>query len=182
MGILTGSPSSLVMTNGVGAGEFPVQLMPGEQCPHCGLRRPKDSRDWAYNDGEHSYVPIERVRFVFIEIAHRVGNAQGARLVGTGRHNFHKIVNNKNKKFVERRTAKAALHVLKYLRDNDVVYSRRSIRRGSVARGEQPQRPTQRGEFYRDPGALEEDRIRKHKAVQTRQQEEEDRLQNLTGY
>jgi hypothetical protein len=125
-------------------------------------------------------VPIERVRFVFIELSHRIGNSEAARRIGTGRHNMYKIVSNKpEKKFVERRTAKAALQLLRDLRRDDVVYSKQSIRRGAVARGEEPQRPTRRKDFYKDPAASENDRIRHAVA---RQREREEQLRQLTGY
>jgi hypothetical protein len=159
-----------------------IELLPGEQCPYCGQRRPRDSSNWRHGDGDQSYVPVERVRFIFIEIAHRIGTAEGARRMGTGRHNLYKIINRKpEKKFVERRTVKAAIAVLKELRENGVVYSKQSIRRGAVARGEEPTRPTKRSDFYRDPGAREEDRQR-HIEIRQRQKAEEERLQQLSGY
>ena len=160
--------------------EFPIELMPGEQCPCCGLRRPRDSREWKYGDGDRSYVPIDRVRFIFIEISHRIGTAEGARRIGTGRHNLYKIVSNKpEKKFVERHTAMAAVRLLKELRRDNVVFSKQSIRRGAVARGETPRTPTRRKDYYRDPARQADDRIRKAKE---RQAERENELQQLTGY
>jgi hypothetical protein len=127
-------------------------------------------------------VPIDRVRWIFVEIAHRIGNAEAARRIGTGRHNLYKIVAVKgNKKFVERRTAKAAIILLRDLRINDTVYSKQSIRRGAVARGEEPKRPTRRKDFYKDPDYQEQDRER-HRAARQRQSAEEERLTNLAGY
>jgi hypothetical protein len=158
---------------------FEVELLPGEQCPYCGLSRQKDSKEWKLGDGEKSYVPLEHVRFAFVEIVHRIGKAEAARRIGIGRHAIYKILNDGSKKFVERRTAHNAVVLLKELRDSDTVYSKQSIRRGATARGEKPRRPKKRGDFYQDPGAREADR---HRQVKKRQKEREEQLQQLAGY
>jgi hypothetical protein len=145
------------------------------------MRRPKDSRDWKHADKDKSYVDIDRVRFIFIEIAHRVGKAEAARRIGIGRHSIYMILKDTSKKFVERKTAQSAVAVLKELREKDIVYSKNSIRRGAVARGEQPTRPIRRKEFYKDPGRVEKE-TEQHRKARLKQKQEEERLQQLTGY
>jgi hypothetical protein len=124
---------------------------------------------------------LEHVRFAFIEVAHRIGKAEAARRIGIGRHTVYKILGDGSKRFVERKTAHSAMMVLRELRKGDVVYSKKSIRRGSVARGEEPTKPTRRKDFYKDPDAMEAD-LRRHREARVRQKEREDQLQQLTGY
>jgi len=158
-----------------------IVLPPGETCPHCGLRRPKESQAWTFGDGDQSYVPIARVRFVFIEIVNRIGTSEAARRMGISRQTIRKITNlDSGKKFVERGTARKAMLLLRELRQNNVAYARSSIKRGALARGEKPRSPARQ---LRDRDELRQEQSKRgEEAWRKRQRDEEDRLISLTGY
>ena len=85
-------------------------------------------------------IEVERVAFVFEEIKRRIGKAEAVRRLGVSRNLWIRIENRTYTKMY-RRTVRDAMLLLRELRDNDVVYSKRSIHRGSLARGEEPQPP-----------------------------------------
>ena len=109
-------------------------------------------------------IEVERVAFVFEEIKRRIGKAEAVRRLGVSRNLWIRIENRTYTKMY-RRTVRDAMLLLRELRDNDVVYSKRSIHRGSLARGEEPQPPDNNRDFYISQGDADNERRRKDNAL-----------------
>ena len=72
--------------------------------------------------------------FVFEELKRRIGKAEACRQLGVSRNMWMRLERRIYTKMY-RKTARDAMILLRELRDNDVVHSRRSIRHGAMARG-----------------------------------------------
>jgi hypothetical protein len=92
-------------------------------------------------------VEVDRVMFIFEEIKRRIGKAEACRRLGVTSNMWYRM-ERRIYTNMYRKTVKNAMLLLRELRANDVVYSRRSIHRGSLARGEEPQPPANVRDYY----------------------------------
>lgn len=83
----------------------------------------------------HGLVPLSRVKFVFIELVERIGRNETHRRLGISNTALWMIRGNRQK-YVQKHTASLAINLLRNLREDNVVRSRRDIKRGASARGE----------------------------------------------
>jgi hypothetical protein len=94
------------------------------------------------------------VLFIFEEIVRRVGHENAARMIPYSRVTLRKLRNGK-KPYVRKSTVGRAVALLRELRANDVVYSRRAIKHGALARGVTPARPSGWDDYYQPNGDSE---------------------------
>ena len=106
------------------------------------------------------YVPLSRIRFIFLEIENRVGRAEAQKLMGTSQ-NFYKRLEKQH--YVRKVTARRAFLVLRELRENNIVRHRDSINHGAKARGHKEREVTQRKHLYRPHGDTDAVNRRNHR-------------------
>lgn len=149
-----------------------VVILDGQKCPCCGRRKP--TRQIKTGTGDGAWIPKARVLFIFEEIIRRIGFEEAARQIPYSRISMRQLVY-KNKPYVRRSTVTKAMHLLRELRANDVVHSKRSILHGDVARGKEPRKPEDSQDFYVRTG----DSDTEYKRMQRKR---DDEIERLTGY
>lgn len=106
---------------------------PMSQCQAC-------QRVGKGRDPESGLVPINRVWFIFIELEQRIGRAETCRRLGISQNMWMRAERHIYKSMY-RRTAKAAMLLLRELRNQDESRHPKSIRYGASARGKQERKP-----------------------------------------
>src|SRR4029077_11896912 len=130
-----------------------IHVMDGELCICCGRRKPtKERTPHLENDG--AWIPRDRVLFIFEEIERRVGRENAARMIPYSRVTLRKLMLGK-KPYVRKSTVTRAILCLRELRANDVVYSKKTIAHGYLARGKEPERAEAWDEYYHPNGDRE---------------------------
>lgn len=150
-----------------------VTILDGEMCPCCGRRKPT-RKITSHLDAPGSWIPRDKVVFIFEEIIARIGFAEATRQIPYNRSSLRRLVN-ADKPYVRLSTVEKAMKLLAHLRENNIVYGRNTIIYGRVARGLEPQPPTGARDYNKPHGDLDADYKR-----QQRKREEE--LENLAGY
>ena len=150
-----------------------ITILDGELCPCCGRRKPtKKIVSHLENDG--AWIPRDKVLFIFEEIVRRIGFEEACRTIPYNRSSLRKLIN-KNKPYVRKSTAGKAMRLLEQLREDNVVYSRKTIKYGAVARGLDPKPPQHDTDYYKPHG----DGDAEYKRLQRKREED---LERLAGY
>jgi hypothetical protein len=126
---------------------------PMSQCIAC----QKASR--GYDPDVSGLVEVDRVMFIFEEIKRRIGKAEACRRLNVSVNMWMRLERRVYTKMY-RSTVRKAMLLLRELRANDVVYSKRSIRHGSLARGKEPEPPANQRDYYVPQGDADNERRR----------------------
>jgi hypothetical protein len=145
----------------------PRQGLPISQCKACVLARK------GFVPETSGYVELSRIQFVLDELVSRVGRQETKRLMGYGGASTWTRITKQRR--VQKKFAIAAIHALKQLRDNDVVWHRDSIRHGAKARGRVVKRPVDRKHFYNQADDSENEYRRRRRENPDIRQAERDR-------
>jgi hypothetical protein len=97
--------------------------------------------------GTSGLVETDRVMFIFEEIKRRIGKAEACRRLGVTPNLWYRLESRVYTKMY-RRTVRSAMLLLRELRANDVVLSKKSIRHGALARGKKAKAPENVRDFY----------------------------------
>ena len=102
------------------------------------------------HDDINGLVPVTQVRFIFLELANRVGTAEAARMLGMTRENLSAVLR-KKRRYTGRRWVRRAILEIRLLRADNIAYHRNDIRRGITRlrdEGQDIRIARRRGEFY----------------------------------
>lgn len=125
--------SYFIMKKGSRAGK------PLSRCMAC-------DRVYKGRDKKGGLVPVNRVWFIFEELRARIGKAETCRRLGISINLWYRVEHRVYRNMY-RKTAKAAMLLLRELRTNNVARHRDSIRHGAAMRGHKEKRPVLRTEF-----------------------------------
>lgn len=123
-----------IMKNGARKGK------PESRCKAC-RRFQKDRLS------ESGYIEIDKVKWIFLELQNRLGKTEVVRRLNLGT-NFWVRLENKTQKYMQRRNAIKAFHLLQEVRAKNEVRHRTSIKRGAALRGEKEKVPSDPRDFY----------------------------------
>jgi hypothetical protein len=154
-----------------------VTILDGEYCPCCGRRKPTKNIK-SHLDKPGSWIPRDRVLFIFEEIVRRIGFQEASRQIPYNRSSLRRLLNGQ-KPYVRKSTVGKAMALLRQLRDDGVVHSRDSIKYGAVARGVEPKTPQTEKDYYKRHGDSDTDYRRNFREDQRKREEE---LERLAGY
>jgi hypothetical protein len=103
------------------------------------------------NPGEHGFVPAKLALPFFIEGVNRVGQLEFARRIGIAQENLGKIIRGE-RRFLRKLTVKRAMLEVISIRRKGEVRHRKSIRRGTLIRGEPEKKVKSKTDLYRPHG------------------------------
>jgi len=131
---------------------------PCRQCKHETINKNKRPA--------YGYVSIGRVRFVFVELQRRLGNAEASRRVYGSSSSAGKLSwVLKNQQYVEKETARKAMEELRRCRASNEVRSKYDIKRGNYLRGKKERPPQRWKDYYVVEGDEQAEQVRRKRKL-----------------
>lgn len=126
------------------------------RCIQCRAHKSRKTKRQIYG-----YAPVAKVRFIFVELEHRVGRTEAARRINFKNGYLKEIIDiHSGRKFVEKETVRRAMEELLLCRLNDEVRHKKHIQYGSAKRGLPESSPKNGRDYYKAHGDSDTERRR----------------------